>query len=87
MAMKGAFFRNLDVNIKVALTKWLQRHSFDAEYTIRQLPTDDQNAKDGCCGKNVIFLARFTIRPFSAIVDIRTYDSFRYVATQLSCRY
>ena len=26
-----------DVNIKVDLAKWLQRHPFDAEYTIRQL--------------------------------------------------
>ena len=65
-----------DVNIEVALAKWLQRHSFDDEYTIRQLPTDDQHVNDGCCGKtgNVIFLPWFTIRPFSAVVDIRTYD-------------
>ena len=35
----------------VALAKWLQKHYFDAEYTIRQLPTDDHNAKDGVCGK------------------------------------
>ena len=33
---------------------------------------------------NVIFLAWFTIRPFSAVVDIRTYDSFRYVVTHVS---
>ena len=47
-----------DVNIKVALAKWRQRHSFEIEYTIRKLPTDDQHAKDGCCEKktgNVIF--------------------------------
>ena len=41
----------LEVNIKVALAKCLQKHSFDAEYTIRQLPTNDQHAKDGVCGK------------------------------------
>ena len=29
---RGAAF----VNIKVAVVKWLQKHSFDAEYTIRQ---------------------------------------------------
>ena len=40
-----------NVNIKVGRAKWLQKHSFDAEYTIRQLPTDDQYAKDGFCGK------------------------------------
>ncbi len=32
------------VNIKVAVVKWLQKHSFDADYTIRQLPTYDQHA-------------------------------------------
>ncbi len=32
---------------------------------------------------NVIFLAWITIRPFSAVVDILTYDSFRYVATHM----
>ena len=32
---------------------------------------------------NVIFLAWFTIRPFSAVVDIWTYNSFGYVATQI----
>ena len=39
--------------------KWLQRHSFGADYTIIQLPTDAQHAKDGCVKKtgNVIFLA------------------------------
>ena len=45
--------------MKLALAKWLQKHSFNAEYTIRQLPTDDQHAKDGVCVKksgNVIFL-------------------------------
>ena len=75
-----------DVNIKVALAKWLQRHSFDAEYAIRQLPTDDQHAKDGCCGKHwkCDIFSLIHIRPFSAVVDIRTYDSFRYVATHIS---
>ena len=28
-----------------------------------------------------MILARITIRPFSAVVDILTYDSFRYVVT------
>ena len=41
-----------NVNIKVGRAKWLQKHSFDAEYIIRQLPTDDQHAKDDFCGKN-----------------------------------
>ena len=45
---RGAAF----INIKVAVVKWLQKHYFDAEYTIRQLPTYDQHAKDGFCGKN-----------------------------------
>ena len=42
----------LDVDIKVALVKWFQKHSFDTEYTIRvktKLPTDDQHVKDGVC--------------------------------------
>ena len=45
--------------MKVALAKWLQRHSFGADYTIIQLPTDAKHAKDSYCGKtgNVIFLA------------------------------
>ena len=48
--VQNAHFRNLlvaiwKVNIKVAVAKWLQKHYFDAEYTIRQLPTDDQHAK------------------------------------------
>ena len=76
-----------DVNIKLALAKWLQKHSFDAEHTIRQLPTDDQYAKDGVCGGesgNVIFFVWITIRPFSAAVDIRTYDSFREVPTHIT---
>ena len=38
--------------MKVALAKCFQRHSFGADYTIIQLPTDAQHAKDGCCGKN-----------------------------------
>ena len=38
--------------MKIALAKWLQGHSFGAEYTIIQLPTDAKHAKDGCCGKN-----------------------------------
>ena len=48
----------LYVNIKVALAKWLQKHSFDTESTIRLLATDDQHAKDGICGKSgiVVFL-------------------------------
>ena len=55
--IRNAHFRNLlvaiwNVNIKVAVAKWLQTHSFDAEYIIRQLPTDDQHAKDGFCGNN-----------------------------------
>ena len=33
-------------------SKWLQKQSFDAEYTIILLPTDDQHVKDGFCGKN-----------------------------------
>ena len=52
MVVKGTFSELLvalwDVNIKVAL----QKYSFDAEYTIGQLPTDDQHVKDGFCGKN-----------------------------------
>ena len=66
-------------NIKVALAKWLQKHSFDAEYTIIRLPTDDQHAKEGFCGKNWLcnILASITIRPLSAVVDFLTYDSFR----------
>ena len=40
---RGAAFEN----IKVTVVKWLQKLSFDAEYSIRQLPTDDQHAKDG----------------------------------------
>ena len=43
-----------DVNIKVDLAKWLQIYSFGAEYTIIQLPTDDQHAKDGCCEKKLV---------------------------------
>ena len=46
-ASRGVAF----VNIAGALVNWLQKRSFDAEYTIRQLPTDDQHAKDGFCGK------------------------------------
>ncbi len=42
------------VNIKVAVVKWLQKHSFGEEYTIRQLPTYDQHAKDGFCGKKLV---------------------------------
>ena len=39
---RGAAF----VNIKVAVVEHfcLQKHSFDTEYTIRQLPTYDQHA-------------------------------------------
>ena len=53
----NAHFRNLlvsiwNVNIKVAVAKCLLKHYFDAEYTIRQLPTANQHAKDGFCGKN-----------------------------------
>ena len=52
----NAHFRNLlvsiwNVNIKVAVAKCLLKHYFDAEYTIRQLPTANQHAKDGFCGK------------------------------------
>ena len=36
---RGAAF----VNIAVALVKWLQNRSFDAEYTIRQLTTNMLN--------------------------------------------
>ena len=43
---------NWNVNIKVGRARWLQKHSFDEECTIRLLPTDDQHAKDGFCGKN-----------------------------------
>ena len=45
---RGAAF----VNINVDVVKWLQKHSFDAEYTIRQLPSYDQHAIDGFCVKN-----------------------------------
>ena len=37
------------INIKVALAKWLQRYCFGADYTIIQLPTDGQHAKDYFC--------------------------------------
>ena len=39
--------------MKVALAKWLQRHSFGADYTIIQLPKMVVVEKTG----NVIFLA------------------------------
>ena len=56
---KGTFSELLvalwDVNIKVALATWLQKHSFDTEYTIRLLPTDDQHAKDDLCEKGVMW--------------------------------
>ena len=45
---RGAAF----VNIKVAVVKWLQKLAVDAEYTVRQLPTYDQDAKECFCGKN-----------------------------------
>ena len=41
----------LEVNIEVALAKCLQKHYFGTEYAIRLLPSDDQHAKDGVCGK------------------------------------
>ena len=55
--VRNSHFHNLlvairNVNIKVAVAKWLQKHCFDAEYTIRQLPTDDQHAKGGLWKKN-----------------------------------
>ena len=45
--------------MKVALAKWLQRHSFGADYTIIQLPTDPNMPKMVVVKKtcNVIFLA------------------------------
>ena len=79
---------NWNVNSKVGRTRLLQKHSFDEECTIRLLPTDNEHAKDGFCGKkwwcHILFW--ITIWPFSAVVDILTYDSFRYGATHLSLR-
>ena len=65
---RGAAF----VNIKVALVKWLPKHSFVAEYTIRQLPTDDQHAKDGFCGKKLV---------------MRYFSLKHYLATFCRCRF
>ena len=69
--VRNEHFRNLlvaiwNVNIKVAVAKWLQKHYFDAEYTIRQLPTNDQYAKYGFCGKTLV-MRYFSLIHYQAI--------------------